>query len=192
MRTKDEIRAAMRARRRALTAAQRAAASEAVSAALLARADVRTALAAKRPFAVYLAAPHELDLAPFVAALWAADVTVAVPCWDAASARYVLGAYDNTTPLVEGASRIREPAEVRPIAPADIGVWIVPGLAATAAAGTTVCSARLRPGPWRSASPTSSRSWMHCPWSRTTGRSPALSACRKDIPRSWRSSTASP
>ena len=105
MRTKDEIRAAMRARRRALTAAQRAAASEAVSVALLARADVRTALAAKRPFAVYLAAPHELDLAPFVAALWAADVTVAVPCWDAASARYVLGAYDNTTPLVEGASR---------------------------------------------------------------------------------------
>ncbi len=77
MRTKDEIRAAMRARRRALTAAQRAAASEAVSVALLARADVRTALAAKRPFAVYLAAPHELDLAPFVAALWAADVTVA-------------------------------------------------------------------------------------------------------------------
>lgn len=135
MRTKGEIRAAMRARRRALTAAQRAAASEAVSAALLARADVRAALAAKRPFAVYLAAPHELDLAPFIAALWVADVTVAVPCWDAASARYVLGAYDNTTPLVEGASRIREPAEVRPVAPADIGVWIVPGLAFTRAGG---------------------------------------------------------
>ena len=62
-------------------------------------------------------------------------MTVAVPCWDAASARYVLGAYDNTTPLVEGASRIREPAEVRPVAPADIGVWIVPGLAFTRAGG---------------------------------------------------------
>ena len=30
---------------------------------------------------------------------------------------------------------IREPAEVRPIAPADIGVWIVPGLAFTRAGG---------------------------------------------------------
>lgn len=135
MRTKDEIRAEMRARRRALTAAQRAAASEAVCAAVLARADVRTALAAKRPFAVYLAAKRELDLAPLIAALWEADVTVAVPCWDAATARYVLGAYDNTTTLVEGASRIREPAEVHPVAPADIGVWIVPGLAFTRAGG---------------------------------------------------------
>ena len=62
-------------------------------------------------------------------------MTVAVPCWDATAARYVLGAYDNTTTLVEGASHIREPAEVHPVAPADFGVWIVPGLAFTRAGG---------------------------------------------------------
>lgn len=133
MSAKDEIRAAMRARRRALSAPARAGASAAVCAALLARADVQAALAARRLFAVYLATRDELDLAPFVAALWAAGAPVAVPCWDAGAATYALGLYDRATPLVEGAFRVREPAVVRPVAPAAVGVWIVPGLAFTRA-----------------------------------------------------------
>ena len=131
MKTKDEIRAGMRRLRRELTPEARAEKSAAICQAVLARLDVQAALAARRPFAVYLATPDEIDLQTLVEALWAADVTVAIPCWDAARRQYVLGAYDNMTTLVEGYMHIPEPAEVNEIAPADIGVWIVPGLAFT-------------------------------------------------------------
>lgn len=132
---KDEIRATMRVRRHAVSEEIRARASEEVCAAALARDDVRAAVVARRPFAVYLAARDELDLSPLVEVLEGAGVTVAVPCWDAASRSYVLGDYGGETALVRGAHGIREPAEVRPVAPADIGVWIVPGLAFTADGG---------------------------------------------------------
>lgn len=125
----------MRRRRREVTVDARRGASEAVCAALLARADVQSARAAKRPFAVYLATRDELDLAPLIAELWGAGVPVAVPCWNAAEGRYGLGACDRATRLVEGAHRILEPAEVRPVAAAVVGVWIVPGLAFTRAGG---------------------------------------------------------
>ena len=105
--------------------------SAAICRAVLGRADVHAALAARRPFAVYLATPEEIDLTTLVEALWAADVTVAIPCWDAARKCYVLGAYDNMTTLVEGYMHIPEPAELNEIAPVDVGVWIVPGLAFT-------------------------------------------------------------
>lgn len=121
----------MRRLRRELEPDERAEMSEAICRAVLARPDVQAALAARRPFAVYLATPDEIDLTALVEALWAADVTVAIPCWDAARKRYVLGAYDNMTTLVEGFMHIPEPAELNEIAPADVGVWIVPGLAFT-------------------------------------------------------------
>ena len=121
----------MRRLRRELTGEERAEMSVAICDAVLARADVQAAIAARRPFAVYLATRDEIDLTSLVEALWAEDVTVAIPCWDAARARYVLGAYDNTTTLVEGAMHIPEPAELNEIAAADVGVWIVPGLAFT-------------------------------------------------------------
>lgn len=135
MKTKNEIRAEMRAKRRALDDETRAEASASVCAALLARADVQAAIAARCPFAVYIASRDELDLSSLIAELWNLDVTVAVPCWSAEEKCYVLGVYDNTTTLVEGAHHIPEPAEVNRIAPADVGVWIVPGLAFTHSGG---------------------------------------------------------
>lgn len=125
----------MRRLRRALSSEARDERSAAVCRAILARTDVQAARAARRPFAVYLATPDEIDLTALVEALWAADVTVAIPCWNAARHCYVLGAYDNMTTLVEGYMHIPEPAEANEIAPADIGVWIVPGLAFTRQGG---------------------------------------------------------
>ena len=125
----------MRRLRRGLAAEDRDEMSAAICRAVLARPDVQAALAARRPFAVYLATPDEIDLTPLVDALWAQDVTVAIPCWDAARGRYVLGAYDNMTTLVEGYMHIPEPAELNEIAPADVGVWVVPGLAFTRSGG---------------------------------------------------------
>lgn len=131
VKTKTEIRNEMRHRRRSIDADDRASASAAVCARILARSDVQEALAAKKPFAVYLATQDELDVMPLVEALWAEDVTVAVPCWDAAHGVYVLGAYTNATTLAEGSHHIPEPVEVNEIAAEDVGVWIVPGLAFT-------------------------------------------------------------
>ena len=129
--TKSDIRNLMRTRRREVDPEEREEASAAVCDAVWARADVQAAVAAKHPFAVYLANDDEIDLAPLVERLWAADVTVAVPYWHAESGTYRLAIYTNASTLIEGFPGIMEPAETYDIAPSDIGVWIVPGLAFT-------------------------------------------------------------
>lgn len=129
--TKTDIRNMMRTRRREVDPETREEASAAICEAVWARADVQAAVAAKRPFAVYLANDDEIDLAPLVERLWAADVTVAVPYWHAESGTYRLAIYTGASTLIEGFHSIMEPAETYDIAPSDIGVWIVPGLAFT-------------------------------------------------------------
>ena len=129
--TKSDIRNLMRTRRREVDPEEREEASAAICDAVWARADVQAAVAAKHPFAVYLANDDEIDLAPLVERLWAADVTVAVPYWQAESGTYRLAIYTGASTLIEGGHGIMEPAETYDIAPCDIGVWIVPGLAFT-------------------------------------------------------------
>ena len=129
--TKSDIRNLMRTRRREVDPEEREEASAAICDAVWARADVQAAVAAKHPFAVYLANDDEIDLAPLVERLWAADVAVAVPYWHAESGTYRLAIYTNASTLIEGFHGIMEPAETYDIAPSDIGVWIVPGLAFT-------------------------------------------------------------
>ena len=129
--TKSDIRNLMRTRRREVDPEEREEASAAICDAVWARDDVQAAVAAKHPFAVYLANDDEIDLAPLVERLWAADVTVAVPYWHAESGTYRLAIYTNASTLIEGFHGIMEPAETYDIAPSDIGVWIVPGLAFT-------------------------------------------------------------
>ena len=121
----------MRARRRDIAPETREELSAAVCEAVWAREDVQAAVEAKRPFAVYLANDDEIDLALLVERLWTAGVTVAVPYWHAETKGYRLAIYTNATTLIEGAHGIMEPAEAYDIATADIGVWIVPGLAFT-------------------------------------------------------------
>ena len=121
----------MRARRREVDPETREAVSAEVCDAVWARDDVQAAVAAKRPFAVYLANDDEIDLAPLIERLWAEGVTVAVPYWHAESGTYRLAIYTNASTLIEGGHGIMEPAEAYDIAPCDIGVWIVPGLAFT-------------------------------------------------------------
>lgn len=131
VKTKDDVRADMRARRRAVEEETRKDASAAVCRALWARADVQAAVAAKKPFAAYLASGDELDLSDLIDRLWDEGVTVAVPYWDAAGKAYRLAIYTNTSTLIEGAHRILEPAEILDLAAEDVGVWLVPGLAFT-------------------------------------------------------------
>ena len=120
----------MRAARRKVSPSARTAASDGVCAAILARADVIAAMAAKRPFAVYLASQRELDLAPLIGRLWAAECPVLVPAWR--DGAYALVRILPDTELVPGPMGILEPPPSAichlPSAPA---VWIVPGLAFT-------------------------------------------------------------
>jgi 5-formyltetrahydrofolate cyclo-ligase len=129
--TKTDIRNMMRTRRRGVDPEAREEASAEICEAIWERTDVLAAVAAKRPFAVYLANDDEIDLAPLVERLWAADVTVAVPYWHAESGMYRLAIYTGASTLIKGFHGIMEPAETYDISPCDIGVWIVPGLAFT-------------------------------------------------------------
>ena len=63
---KNRIRERMRAERRKVAPSVRRSASQMVCARILDREDVKGAVAAKQPFAVYLASPQEIDLAPLV------------------------------------------------------------------------------------------------------------------------------
>ena len=121
----------MRTRRREVDPETREEASASICESVWARGDVQEAVVARRPFAVYLANDDEIDLAPLIERLWAEGVTVAVPYWHAETKVYRLAIYTNASTLIEGGHGIMEPAEVYDIAPEDIGVWIVPGLAFT-------------------------------------------------------------
>ena len=105
---KDRIRERMRAERRKVAPSVRRSASQMVCARILDREDVKGALAAKQPFAVYLASPQEIDLTPLVEHLWAADCPVLVPAWRNGS--YALESYSQKTTLISGPMGILEPA----------------------------------------------------------------------------------
>ena len=136
---KNRIRERMRAERRKVAPSVRRSASQAVCARILDREDVKRALSAKQPFAVYLASRQEIDLAPLVEHLWAADCPVLVPAWR--NGAYDLAPYSQKTTLIPGPMGILEPApqgsvpRVSGSVPNDSGsvpkVWFVPGLAFT-------------------------------------------------------------
>ena len=128
---KGEFRKGMRIRRRAVPVAEREEASAQICRQLIARADVKAAMAARSAFAVYLALPDEIDLAPFVERLWAAECPVLLPAWR--DGAYVLARYRRETALVAGPMGVREPQreEGGNGCVPEPAVWIVPGLAFT-------------------------------------------------------------
>ena len=131
----------MRAERRNVAPSVRRSASQTVCARILDREDVKGALAAKRPFAVYLASPQEIDLAPLIEHLWAVGCPVLVPAWRNGS--YALESYSQKTTLIQGPMGILEPAPKGAVPNDSAGsvpndsagsvpkVWVVPGLAFT-------------------------------------------------------------
>lgn len=97
---------------------------------MLSRPDVMAAVAAKEPFAVYLATPQEIDLTTLIESLWAAECPVFAPAWDGES--YVLARYARGTELVAGPMGVLEPVVDGDCESAPVPkVWIVPGLAFT-------------------------------------------------------------
>lgn len=129
MTEKDALRAAMRARRKALAPAEKAAADASVCAQLTAR------FTGSGVVAVYLASSDEINLDPAVRTFLERAQTVAAPRWTGET--YTLARITDLSPaaLRRGPMGIREPVADERIAPEEVALWIVPGLAFTRAGG---------------------------------------------------------
>ena len=128
--TKNEIRAAMRARRKAVTPEARAVASAALSKRLfVSNPALGAAISKKGPIAVYLASKDEIDLTGFISAALSFDCTIVAPRWN--GIEYELVRLESLETLVSGPHGILEPPAGTVIRPQDVRVWLMPGLAFT-------------------------------------------------------------
>ena len=132
MRDKQEIRTAMKARRKAVPPEARARASEAVCRRLLAREDVRTAIATGGAIAVYLASPDEISLTDFITTALAQGAVLVAPRWNGTEYELArLISLDSCMPGPHGI--LKPPSSLLPHPPSLIPrIWLVPGLAFTA------------------------------------------------------------
>ena len=128
---KREIREKMVERRRLVSEAERAEYSHRICKALLDRFCGSSAT-----IAVYLATADEISLDEFIEHA-PQSLRLAAPRWDAAAKTYGLALLPHSSDrlrhgVVAGRFGIREPShEAQEISPAEIDVWLVPGLAFT-------------------------------------------------------------
>lgn len=131
---KSRIRREMKARRKALTAEERAAADAVVCERLKARRDLcetAGAFYSGSALAVYLAGADEINIDAFIEYMLGAGVNVVAPRWNGQT--YVLArlAGLDGKGLRLGPMGIREPVDGEVVEPGEVRAWIVPGLAFT-------------------------------------------------------------
>ena len=123
--TKAEIRAQMRTRRAAVDATAQHAASQAITAALLARAEFQCA----REVALFLSLPQELETDELLAACRARGKQVCVPVWDAPTRTYLLARLAPAQELTAGPHGVPEPVAWEAVDPQSVDLVVVPGMA---------------------------------------------------------------
>jgi len=124
----------MRARRKGLSDEERELASELVCARLCrGGAAGGTPLPFRAPgaVAVYLASPDEIDLSAFIREMLSRGVKVVAPRWNGETYELARLMGLSGECLRRGPMGIPEPAEAEVAKPADVAVWIIPGLAFT-------------------------------------------------------------
>ena len=131
---KDEIRREMRARRKALSAAERAEASAIICAKLkchLGLGECMDPFEIGSPVAVYLASPDEIDLGDYIEWLLCHGCKVVAPRWNGET--YELAVLDglDARHLRRGPMGIMEPVDAEIVPAKEVYGWIVPGLAFT-------------------------------------------------------------
>ena len=130
MSDKNKIRAAMKARRKAVTPEARAAVGKALSRRLFVEnRELGAAIAKKGPIAVYLASKEEIDLTDFITAALSFGCALVAPRWN--GTEYELARVENLETLVKGPHGIPEPPAGPVVLPKDVRAWLVPGLAFT-------------------------------------------------------------
>ncbi len=130
--TKGDMRKEMRARRRAVSAGERAEASAAICEKLAACAGLgEDQSESDSPVAVYLASKDEIDLRAFIERMLRLGRKVVAPRWNGET--YDLAALKGLGQehLRRGPMGILEPAGAEIVPPQEVFVWIVPGLAFT-------------------------------------------------------------
>lgn len=132
--TKSEIRAAMRARRRAVSPEARAAAGKELSRRLFVEnRALGAAISKKGPIAVYIASKEEIDLSDFITAALSFGCEIVAPRWNGVD--YELVRVSDLATLVKGPLDILEPPAGPVVPPHDVRAWLIPGLAFTQAGG---------------------------------------------------------
>lgn len=130
MTPKNEIRAAMRARRKAVTPVAREVAGRALSRRLFtANPKLDAVISKKGLIAVYLASKDEIDLADFISAAQSFGCPLVAPRWN--GSEYELVKIGEPETLVKGPHGILEPPSGPVVRPEDVRAWLVPGLAFT-------------------------------------------------------------
>ena len=131
---KSGLRREMKARRRGLAAAGKAAADAVVCEKLTARnvaGGTGGAPDSAGALAVYLATPDEIDIDPYIELMLRAGVETVAPRWNGETYELAkLKGLDGKN-LRTGPMGIREPADADIVEPEDVHAWIVPGLAFT-------------------------------------------------------------
>ena len=122
---KAAIRRVMRERRRSLVQVEKDAFNAAICEKLATLADGRS------PIAVYLASKDEIDLTEFITTLVSRGTTVVSPRWNGEI--YELARLDgiDVKSLRVGPMGIMEPTAANIVAPEEVAMWVVPGLAFT-------------------------------------------------------------
>ena len=131
---KDEIRREMRARRKALSAAERAEASAIICAKLaqsVELGEVTDPLDFGFPIAVYLASPDEIDIRAYIERLLWYRCKVVVPRWNGETYELAFLKGLDARHLRRGPMGIMEPVDAEIVPAKEVYGWIVPGLAFT-------------------------------------------------------------
>lgn len=123
--TKEQLRADMRAKRRALTAENVSEMSAQIRKQLMSLDIIKNA----ETVCIFLSAFKEPDTFEIVRALTAASKRVVVPITDEENVTLSLGYIDSTDDLTRGAYGIYEPSVIRPANSDELDVIVVPALA---------------------------------------------------------------
>ncbi len=132
--SKMELRRAMKARRKELSADEKSAADAVICEKLKARSDIGEMVDPfdfGSPLAVYLASQDEINIDPYIEYMLRAGVEVVAPRWNGETYELArLKGLDEKN-MRRGPMGIREPVDADIVEPKEVSAWIIPGLAFT-------------------------------------------------------------
>lgn len=131
---KAEIRRAMKARRKELSADGKSAADAVICEKLKARSDIGEMVDPfdfGSPLAVYLASQDEINIDPYIEYMLRAGVEVVAPRWNGETYELARLKGLNEKNMRRGPMGIREPVDADIVEPKEVSAWIIPGLAFT-------------------------------------------------------------
>lgn len=131
---KAELRRAMKARRKEISADEKSAADAVICEKLKARSDIGEMVDPfdfGSPLAVYLASQDEINIDPYIEYMLRAGVEVVAPRWNGETYKLArLKGLDEKN-MRRGPMGIREPVDADIVEPKEVSAWIIPGLAFT-------------------------------------------------------------